>query len=242
MKAPLTPLLAVATLLAGVAALYAVHETHARRVEPESIVALVEPLAMANDIELKKSKGKYKYKKDDVDDAQQGWKIAGEMPTSYYSFNSMGSVRVRGRRAGDVDTLNHTIPLDTTGIKGRDGTRFQQKFSYFKAGRSGGGQRLPKWGFIKMWLEIPSAGPCCEGTEATGNRLRFLYVVTKANQGGQMLETEYQNDIKQKVAEEKKVSGQENLEFGFRAGTESHDASATAKYKAKKKGARGSIL
>jgi hypothetical protein len=216
-------------------------EVNVRALEPENISEVIAPLSVANDIELQKTKGKYKYKKEDPAEAQQGWKIAGAMPTAYSSFDSMGTVRVRGRRSGDLDTLDQTIPLDPTGVKGRNGNRFKQKFFYYSAQRSEGHHRYPSWGFIKMWLERASDSSSAEGGNSE-NRLRFLYVVTKANQGGQLLKTQYQDDIKQQVAEEKKVTGQAELELGFQAGTESHDASATAQYKAKKKGAKAKVF
>jgi hypothetical protein len=206
------------------------------------IVVLEERLIAMDDLSLTKTKGKYKYKKEDPADAQQGWTIAGEMPTAHQSFQSMGSVHVRGRRAGDVDALDHRVYLQPSGVKGREGTRFKQRFTYVNQDRSRNGYRERAWGFLKMWLERSPRSTRADGATSGGTRLRFLYCVTKANQGGQLLETEYQDDIKQKVAQEKKISGQENLEFGFQAGSEPHMTSATAKFKAKKKGARGKIF
>ena len=242
MKRPVIPLLAVASVFSGVVVLYAMRETNLRRVEPGNVAQLIEPLPGSNDLALQKSKGKYKYKKEEVSDAQQGWKLAGEMPTSHNSFDGMGSVRVRGRRSGDTDALNHMMYIDPTGIKGRNGDRYKQKFSYYSAERSEGHHRYPSWGFIKMWLErAPSSSANGEGTTSE-NRLRFLYVVTKANEGGELLETEYQDDLKQEVSEQKKIEGEENLEFGFNAGAESHGAAVRAKYKAKQKKAKGTML
>jgi hypothetical protein len=241
MKSALLSLISVSVVLVAVVLLSAMREVRVRALEPENISEVIAPLSVANDIELKKSKGKYKYKQEDPAEAQQGWTLAGEMPTAHNSFDTMGSVRVRGRRSGDLDTLDHTIPLDPTGVKGRDGTRFKQRFLYYSTERSEGHHRYPSWGFIKMWLEHASSSSSAEGANSE-NRLRFMYVVTKANEGGELVKTQYQDDIKQKVSEEKKVTGQTNLELGFQAGAESHDAGATAQYKAKKKGAKAKVL
>jgi len=176
-------------------------------------------LFAVQDLTIYKGSGKFKYKSDNSSEAYQGWKIAGECPTAYKNFNQAYYFRIRVRQMGEKDSLNHGI-YDSTGVMGRDGTRYKKRFIYYPASRSKG-HRNPSFGFFKGWIK--------DGI------FKFQYAVTKANEGGMMMSMQYYDDIKNTMSASNKFKAAANIGATIEIGSEVHNNASMVKYTAKEK-------
>ena len=177
----------------------------------------------AEDIELKKGIGKYKYKSENVSDAQQSWKIIGETPTAYTSFDQVTSgFNIQFGETGETPSVNDNIPFDSTAVLGRKGNRYRQKFFYYKTTKSSGHHHSrPSFGFIKAWLKK--------------GKLKYMYVIPKANEGGLLANTDTYNDLRTTMDASNKVEEVISLYTSIRAGVETHATQGNAVVKANKK-------
>jgi hypothetical protein len=185
-----------------------------------------EKLTAMQDLKLNKASGKFKYKHDEAEDANQGWKIAGECPTAYQNFNQVPLFRIRVRQVGEIDSLDHPF-YNSTGVIGRDGNRYKQRFFYYPVTRSKN-HRLPSYGFFKASIK-------------DGN-LKFMYAVTKANEGGMMVNMQYFDDVKDTTSESNKFKAAANIGVTVELGSEVHDSDNMVKYTAKEKMTKAKII
>jgi len=180
------------------------------------------------DLILEKGAGKFKYKSEESSDAQQGWKIAGECPTAYNNFNEIPSFRIAARQEGEVDSLDHFFYKDATGVLGSDGTRYKQRFFYYVDSRSDHNSRFPAYGMFKASIK--------------DGKIKFKYVITKANEGNMMVNMQYYDDIKNTMCESNKFKAATMLGVTFEPGSEIHDNSSKVVYNAKEKAAKAKIV
>lgn len=175
----------------------------------------------ADDIELKKGIGKYKYKSENVADAQQSWKIIGETPTAYTNFNQVTSgFNIQFGETGKSPSLNDNIPFNPTAVLGRKGNRYRQKFFYYSTAKSSS-HSFPSFGFIKAWLK--------------NGKLKYMYVIPKANEGNLLANTDTYNDLRNTMDTSNKVEEVISLYTSITAGLETHATQVNAKIKANKK-------
>lgn len=195
-------------------------------------------LVTNNDMTIKNTSSKYKYKSEQADDADQMWKVAAECPTSYSTFDGIPSVRMQGRKAGRANSLDHTFAIKSSGISGKSRTSYQGKFFPFDASvasKSGGG------GMEKYACGVFKAKIVTD--KKTGQHyLRFLYAVTKASQLGELSETNQFNGMKNDLDVIKKTNGAVNIEYAMSLGSETHDTASTASFKASKNAAAGKVV
>jgi hypothetical protein len=189
------------------------------------------PLTVA-DMSFKKASGKFKYKSEDQNDAQQGWKLSAEVPTSHSSFDTIKSFNIRGRLSGDSDRLNQTIWKDPTGIKGRNRDRYKQKFLYYTYSKSSG-HHYPKYGLFMARIK--------------DGKMRYNYAITKANEGNKLIAMDQYDYVKEYMDTNKvyrdTVYFDTALDMTSTGGSkEYHGGGAGFSYTAKKKGARGKIV
>jgi hypothetical protein len=187
-------------------------------VTPEQAAAIRDA---PDDISFKKVKGKFKYKSDDPSDAQQKWVVAGEVPTAYTSFDQVSSVGCNAQnQAGDVSTSNMRS-VNPTGILGRKRNRYREKFFYFAARSEH--HDYPTYGKLKMKIK--------------DGMLQYMYVISKANEGGQLVGMNKYGDVKAATATGK-VERTMSASGGFTIGGEAHAGTRTVTTKAKSKQAR----
>lgn len=185
-----------------------------------------EKLTAMQDLKVSTGAGKFKYKSEEEDEANQGWKIAGECPTAYQNFHQVPLFRIRARQVGEVDSLNHAF-YNSTGVLGRDGNRYKQRFFYYSATRSKH-HKLPSYGFFKARIK--------DGT------LKFQYAVTKANEGSMMVNMQYFDDVKDTMTESNKFKAVANIGVTIELGSEVHDNNSMVKYTAKQKMSKAKVL
>ena len=121
-----------------------------------------------DDLAIKKAKGSFKYKSEDEADAQQGWILAGEVPTTHTSFDTINEFQVQGQEPGTPYALEHMFYKDSAGVKGRNNDRLKQKFTYYTT-RSEGHQSFPSYGFFKAAIK--------------DGKMQFMYSIKKASEG-----------------------------------------------------------
>ncbi|GEM_PF-2246472 len=195
-------------------------------------------LVTANDMTIKNTSSRYKYKSDQADEANQAWKVAAECPTSYSTFDGISNVRMQGRKEGRANSLDHQFALKPSGISGKSRTSYKGKFFPWDtsvAGKSsGGGTEKFACGVFKAKIVMD---------KKTGQHyLRFLYAVTKASQLGELAETNQYGGMKNDLDVIKKTNGAVNVEYALSLGGEVHDTAGTASFKASKNAAAGKIV
>ncbi len=189
------------------------------------IIINSDTIYFADDIDIKKGSAKYKYKSDDAADAQQSWKIIGETPTAYTDFNQISSFNVQFGETGKTPSVNDTF-YDSTGVLGKKGNRYKQKFSYYKTTKSSD-HSTPSFGFFKAWIKK--------------GKLKYMYVIPKANEGGMLFNTSSYNDLQTAMSESNKVERSIGAYTSITAGTETHTAQGNVDIKAKKKKLKAKI-
>ncbi|MCX7002957.1 MAG: hypothetical protein NTV22_06755 [bacterium] len=196
-------------------------------------------LLSANDMTIKNTSSKYKYKSEQADEANQAWKVAAECPTSYSTFDGISNVRMQGRKAGRANSLDHQFALKPSGISGKSRTNYQGKFFPWDAqvaGKSSGGGGMEKYACGVFKAKIVT-------DKKTGQHyLRFLYAVTKASQLGELAETNKYSGMKNDLDVIKKTNGAINIEYAMSLGGEMHDTASTASFKASKNAAAGKVV
>jgi len=197
-------------------------------------------LVTANDMTIKNTSSKYKYKGDQADEANQAWKVAAECPTTHSTFDDISNVRMEGRKAGKANSLDHQFALDPTGISGKSRTNYKGKFFPWNtsvAGKSsGGGTEKYACGVFKAKIVTD---------KKTGQHyLRYLYAVTKASQIGELSGTNHFGEMKNYLGDVKKTNGAVNIEYALslNGGVEKHDTAGTANFKASKSVAAAKIV
>ena len=185
-------------------------------------------LIAEQDLIVQKGAGKFKYKSEDSAEAQQGWKIAGECPTAYNNFNEIPSFRIKARQEGEVDSLDHFFYKDTTGVLGADGTRYKQRFVYYVNSRSDHHERFPAFGMFKASIK--------------DGKIKFNYIITKANEGNMMVNMQYFDDIKNTMSESNKFKAAAMLGVTFEPGSEIHDNTSKVVYNAKLKATKAKMV
>jgi hypothetical protein len=203
----------------------AVNEFSTRANHHGSAIEPIPSIVTVNDITMKKAGGKFKYKKEDPAEAQQGWKIAGSAPTSKENFYGASNFNIEFKEAGQSSSHQHMFS-DPTGIIGKDGDRYKKKFFYFTATRSKG-HHFPSFGIFKAWIR--------------DGKLFFMYIIKKANEGNMMMEMDEFDNIRQETSDTNKIVRTVNLEGSVQLGTEQHGAEFQSKYTAKKKGLKMKI-
>lgn len=197
------------------------------------------PLAVSNDIKIKSSKAKYRYKSDNVSDAEQTWALAAETLTAYSSFDQISNVHMRARVSGKPDSLDHQFSIKPSGITA-GGTAYKGRFfPWDNLGgsqiKSGGSEHKYACGMFKAKL-VPD--------KATGmNRLVFLYAVTSASRMGLMGETNRFQEMKDYLVQVGKTNGVIDTEYSMSlSGLEHHDVAGQTSFKAGVKNAAGKIV
>ena len=138
----------------------------ANTVKGEQITINLPPSNALPGMEITKAKGKYKYKKEEADDAQQAWIVAGECSTAHSSFESISTINIKLNEVGDSDAASQSIYVDSSAVKGRKKNRFKQKFSYFKTAYcSGHHHHIPSYGFFKASIK--------------DGKLKYMYMLIK---------------------------------------------------------------
>lgn len=197
------------------------------------------PLAVNNDMKIKSAKGTYRYKTDDVDDAEQTWVLTAETPTAYSSFDQISTIRMRGRKTGKPDSLDHQFSLKPSGItaggKAYKGRFFPWDTVACASSKSSGSDHKYACGIFKAKL-VPD--------KTTGlNRLIFLYAVTSASRLGELSETNRFDEMKSFLAGARKTNGVISTEYAMTInGLEQHDGSSHAGFKGGTKNGTGKLL
>ena len=195
-------------------------------------------LVTNNDMTIKNTSSKYKYKSEQADEADQMWKVAAECPTSYSTFDGIPSVHMQGGKVGRAKSLDHLFAIKSSGISGKSRTNYQGKFFPFDAGVAGksGGGGMEKYACGVFKAKIVT-------DKKTGQHyLRFLYAVTKASQLGELAETNQFSGMKNDLDVIKKTNGTVNIAYAMSLGSETHGTASTASFKASKNAAAGKIV
>ena len=203
----------------------ATSEISARSDRQGEVIEPVKSIVIVDDIVMSKAVGKCKYKKEDPNEAQQGWKLAGEAPTAKQNFYGASNFNIALKESGQPDSLNHGFS-DPSGIIGKDGDRYKKKFFFYTSTRSSG-HHFPSFGIFKAWIR-------------DGN-LKFMYVIKKANEGGKMMNMDGFDTIRQETAGGEKIEKSVNLEGALQVGGEAHGAAFQSEMKAKKTGLKVKI-
>ncbi|MCX7847128.1 MAG: hypothetical protein N2595_03750 [bacterium] len=187
------------------------------------------PLARNNDMKLKSAKAKYRYQSDSVEDAEQMWITAAETPTAYSSFDQISTIRMRSRRAGYPDSIDHQFRIKPSGITA-GGSAYKGRFfpwdtlSDSRILSSGSDHKYASGIFKAKILPDKNTGQY---------RLIFLYAVTSASRLGEMAETNRFDEMKARLAAVKKTNGVVATECAMTLnGLEQHDYAGQVNYKA----------
>jgi hypothetical protein len=225
---PVALVLASAVLIAALAWSTVTELSRSAPAHGEQVI-IPAPRTLVSDIEVKKVSSKYKYKSEDVDDAQQTVQVMGTCPTSYENFDQIGSFAVAGGEQGQPDSFNHSFMRDPTGVMGRKGTRYKQKFFPWTAAKSDHHNiNKYKTGMFKAWIR--------------DGELKFIYLLAKANEAGKMVETNDYAGMRTTLAETNKaVKGNVAIDAGLQVGGEGHGVIGTCDYKASKKTAKAKL-
>jgi len=199
----------------------------------------IEPLAKNNDLKVKSAKGKYRYKTESGSDAEQTWAVTAETPTSYSSFEQISTIRMRGRKSGNPDSLDHQFNIKTSGITA-GGTVYKGRFYPWdnfgsSQSKSGGSEHKFAAGLFKAKI-VPDG--------ASGQyRMIFLYAITSASRAGEIAETNRFDEMKAALADVGKTNGVINTEYAMTInGLEQHDGASEAKFKASTKNGTGKLV
>ena len=185
------------------------------------------PVNAAGAMDIQKGSGKYKYKKDNPDEAQQAWKVIGECPTTHSNFDTISTFYFSMNEAGDCENESQHIYVDSSAVKGRKRNRFKQKFSYFKTAYSSCHHHLPSYGMFKAWIK-------------DGN-LKYMYMISKANEGGLMVKTNGYDNFKQTMSETNKVKSSVNVQAQLSVNSDIYTTQKSFEFTAKKKALHGKV-
>jgi hypothetical protein len=225
MKTRLISVCVVLAVLVSLMVVSAVNELSSHAEYHGSTIEPVPSIVAVNDITMKKAGGKFKYKKEDPSEAQQGWKIAGSAPTSKENFYGASNFNIEFKEAGQPATHQHSFS-DPTGVIGKDGDRYKKKFFYYTSTRSSD-HHFPSFGIFKAWIR--------------DEKLFFMYIIKKANEGNMLMEMEDFDYIRNETSNTNKIVKTLNLEGAIQLGTEQHGTAFQSQYKAKKKGLKMKI-
>lgn len=190
----------------------------------------------SGDVLVKSVSGKYKYKSEDVQDAEQGWAVAGECPTTMTSLDPYSLVTLSGNAFGrtraDSQTQSFTPAYQKCKLN-KKGTSMTVKFPDWYAARqagilSSGHGAIPNFGSFKMLLKCNK-----EGQQV----LRFMYMIKKASAGGLMTDTSDYGQMKEYVQSNGTVKTTTTVNGSLQVGSESHSASQDVNVKMTKNSA-----
>jgi hypothetical protein len=196
--------------------------------QPTPAITVAEQAALTvmspSDVTLKSVSGKYKYRDEDAEDAEQGWAVAGECPTSMTSLNPWNPVTLSGNTFGRMraDSQSHTFtPVYQQYKLNKQGTSMTVKFPDWYAARRMGitsphHQAIPNFGSFKMRLKTNKDGQ---------QMLQFMYQIKKASQGGLMTDTNDYSEMREYVQSNGTVKTTTTVQGGLQVGSESHSAS-----------------
>jgi hypothetical protein len=188
-----------------------------------------ESLAVPEGMNLSKVKGSFKYKSESEEDAQQMWIIAGDVPTSNKTFDTVTQFNVKAQEPGTPYGIDHTFYKNSEGVKGRNGDRIKQKFIYYSANtRSEEHRRFPSYGFFKAKIK--------------NGRMNYMYSIKKANQGDMLIGMEDYEALHDGMKDEKpyKESGVP-FECALGVDGETHGTDGSISFKATKSKGKGSV-
>ncbi len=228
MHTPRPRTLVILGILASCLVLYAINEAASHTPTGDRITAAqARMLAGTPDLTLKSSKGTFKYKDGNINDAQQGCVVFGQCPTAYTRFDQFNSIYLEAVCVAygiDVDQPSFYNP---TGV-GKDGTTYKQKFFWPVRSKRSGGPGMPTLGMFK--------GRIKKGV------LSFTYIIKKANQMDLLVTNDFDQIYQDVSNTNKAIKGEFNLQGALTVGVETHTTSQDYKYNFKKKGASGGLL
>jgi len=191
---------------------------------------------LTGDTTVKSISGKYKYKAEDAEDAEQGWAVAGECPTAMTTLDPWSMVTLSGNSFGRrrADNQTHTFtPVYQQYKLNKKGTSMTVKFPDWYAARqagilSSGHHAIPTFGSFKMLLKTNK-----EGQQV----LRFMYQIKKASDAGLMTDTNDYSQMKEYVQSNGTVKTTSTVSGSLQVGSESHSASQDVSVKMTKNSA-----
>jgi hypothetical protein len=215
--------------------LTAVAELHRHRHDTAGRVVIGVPssesLAVPMGMDLKKVSGSFKYKSESEDDAQQKWIIAGEVPVSNDTFNTVNTFNIKAHEPDTPYGIDHTFPKDPAGVKGRTGNRIKQKFVYFAGTetRSDPHERMPSFGSFKASIK--------------DGKMKFMYSIKKANEGNMLVGMEDYEELHNGMKDEKpyKESGVP-FECSLAVDGDTHGTDGIIAFKATKAKGKGKVV
>lgn len=177
-------------------------------------------------LEIKTGKALFKYKSEDEQDAQQKWVFKGEVPTTHSSFDTISQFRINGggeqsssSPAGDVALageyygMDHTFYKNSTGVKGKDGTKLKQKFFYYTTTQYPDGSMVSGEEPTSEHHKYPTFGMF--KAKIKDGKMKFTYKITKANEGNMLVGMEDYDTIRNEMQEEKKAEGTAAMDVTF---------------------------
>ncbi|GEM_PF-2073214 len=191
---------------------------------------------LSGDVMVKSVSGKYKYKAEDAADAEQGWAVAGECPTTMTTLNPYSQVTLSGatfgRMRADTQTQTFTPAYEQYKLN-KKGTSMTVKFPDWYAARqagilSSGHHAVPNFGSFKMLLKCNK-----EGQQV----LRFMYQIKKASNAGLMTDTNDYSQMQEYVRSNGTVKTTSTVNGSLQVGSESHSASQDVNVKMTKNAA-----
>jgi len=201
----------------------------------EENLKLFETFSPTGNMKLRSAKSKYKYKKDRLDQAQQGWTIKGEFDTAQTAFYDTTPIRIQaGTGTGDSpDQIDHSFTPDKVS---KNGKSCKAKFKYLQYKSSKNGKAPKSKGHHWVSLGLFSG-------RIKNGKLRYAYNIKKANEAGLMKTTGF-DDIKDywaNSAESNKVESAGFVHSKVKIGADDKKADSMMKIKATKKGAKGKV-
>jgi len=191
----------------------------------------------SGDVIVKSVSGKYKYKSEDVQDAEQGWAVAGECPTTMTTLDPNSRVTLSGNAFGRMradSQMQSFIPADQQCKLNKKGTSMTVKFPDRYAARqvgilSSGHHAIPNFGSFKMLLKCNKDGQ---------QVLRFMYQIKKASDAGLMTDTNDYSQMKEYVQSNGTVKTTTTVNGSLKIGDEpAHRASQDVNVKMTKNAA-----
>ncbi|MCX7004197.1 MAG: hypothetical protein NTV22_13130 [bacterium] len=215
-------------LLASCLVLYAINEAVSHTPTGDRITAAqARILAGTPDLTLKSSKGTFKYKDGNINDAQQSCVVFGQCPTAYTRFDQFNVIHLEALCVAYGIDVDQPAFYDPTGV-GKDGTTYRKKFFWPVRAKLSGGPGLPMLGMFK--------GKIKKGI------LSFTYMIKKANEMDLLITNDFDQLYQDVSTTNKAIKGEFSLQGALTVGAETHTTSQDYKYNFKKKGASGGML
>lgn len=200
----------------------------------------------SDSLNIRRAGGRFRYRSEDPSEAQQGWVMRGSVPTSHESFDTISQIRITASGEADVEDneilahasalsdtygLDHTFFKQSDAVRGRRNHRLRQRFVYYPnrdevAGEVVGcpASRTRNYGVFNANIR--------------NGEMRFTYRINRANEGNMLIGMNEYGDIRDQMAEHRRIRGAADMEAGVGINGVMHTQSGEAQVRANRRAAR----